>query len=212
LPPSSAATNKLHCFACGNWFETSSKAKSAENAYCHGVKCGQHNFHRRHYLFGRALMELASEAGISVTGIEDSIRSLLRTDSNLTFEEGNRRIDFILTIGGKPIAFDQSICCISPDYDYTAGLKRVRDLKDGKYGPLLKRINMEFRPIILSAVGAMDESFDYFINLCSKFAKDSGNSGKFAKKLDYFYKRVSYILAYEFGVFAAKSYYGINCK
>ena len=139
--------------------------------------------------------------------METSLNKIMPANINRRLFDGSSAIDMVVSDAGTLKCFDQSIIMIGRGDDKTTCLSARRNAKIKKYEAALKLGSIQFAPIIVSLLGAEDDSFGNFFEYCSTVAKNNGNN--FSAK--FYIARISHLLATKIGIRTAMCYFNTRC-
>ena len=107
---------------------------------------------------------------------------------------------------GEAHAYDQAIVSCSRSSTIQGILHDKAVSKRIHYELCFNRIGYSFHPIVFTALGGTDGEFEHFISKYKKISVD--NNKKIS--MQWFFTRLSVVLAYYLGIYVARSYHGVS--
>lgn len=202
--PLTASNDSLHCHKCNNVITLDmNKEDIANNGVDHHLRCPKDQLSRsnRHSQVGFLFKNLLNKAGVKTVNMETNVSELLVNNHNIIYD-AQLRVDFSFKHNNLVRSYDQSIIHISRGSIIEDKFLHSRNLKNAKYDVLTNN-HINFSPIILSTLGAEDQSFKDFKSFVDKIAKSNDKRINWS----YFKTKLSVILNYHAGLSIMRCYY-----
>jgi hypothetical protein len=153
------------------------------------------------------MKEMLRHVGVPVLKMETTLKNVMPANVDPQLYKGDNAIDMVTNNAGAVKCYDQTIIMLGRNGKIKEKLEAKRMEKIDSYLEQLKLGNIQFAPVVLSALGAEDQSFIDFIDYCKGIAVE--NSVHFPTS--YYISKISHFLVYHIGIKTAKCYFDIKC-